>query len=59
MFVRVAFAVRILRINQSANGKGCNSHKAARLCVDRMKTLLLKLDFMQRVARGEHAFAED
>ena len=59
MFVRVAFALRILRINQSANGKGCNSHKAARLCVDRMKTLLLKLDFIRGISFGEHAVAEE
>jgi len=24
-----------------------------------MKTLLLKLDFMQRIARGEHVLAEE
>ena len=59
MYVRVAVAVRILRINQSSNDKGCNSHRAAKLGVDRMKTLLLKFEFMQRVVRGEHALAED
>ncbi len=30
-----------------------------RLDVAGMKALLLKLDFMQRIARGEHAVAED
>ena len=36
-----------------------NSHNTTRLDVAAMKALLLKLDFMQRVARGEHAAAED
>lgn len=30
-----------------------------RLDVAGMKALLLKLDFMQHIARGEHAVAED
>lgn len=30
-----------------------------RLDVAGMKALLLKLEFMQRIARGEHAVAED
>ena len=33
--------------------------RTARLDVAGMKTLLLKLDCMQRIARGEHAVAED
>ncbi|MGH8433920.1 MAG: polysaccharide biosynthesis protein [Pseudomonas sp.] len=36
-----------------------NSHNTRRLDVPDMKQLLLKLDFMQRVARGELATAED
>lgn len=33
--------------------------EGTRLDVEGMKMLLLKLDFMQRIARGEHALAED
>lgn len=36
-----------------------NSHNTDRLDVEGMKQLLLKLQFMQRIARGEHAVAED
>lgn len=36
-----------------------NSHNTTRLDVDGMKTLLLKLPFMQAIARGELAQAED
>lgn len=36
-----------------------NSHNTQRLDVEGMNTLLLKLDFMQRIARGEHAEAEE
>lgn len=36
-----------------------NSHNTERLDVAGMKKLLLKLDFMQRIARGETAQAED
>jgi len=36
-----------------------NSHNTHRLDVEGMKTLLLKLSFMQRIANGEHAVAED
>lgn len=35
------------------------SHNTERLDVAGMKQLLLKLDFMQRIARGEHASPED
>jgi UDP-N-acetylglucosamine 4,6-dehydratase len=35
------------------------SHNTERLDVEGMKALLLKLSFMQRIARGEHALAED
>ena len=47
------------RITQSTHGEDYNSHNTTRLDVVGMKALLLKLDFMQRIARGEHAVAED
>ena len=47
------------RITQSTHGEDYNSHNTARLDVAGMKALLLKLDFMQRIARGEHAAAQD
>ena len=47
------------RITQSAHGEDYNSHNTTRLDVAGMKALLLKLDFMQRIARGEHVLAED
>ncbi|NMV41890.1 polysaccharide biosynthesis protein [Ralstonia insidiosa] len=47
------------RLTQSMHGEDYNSHNTTRLDVDGMKALLLKLDFMQRIARGEHATAED
>lgn len=36
-----------------------NSHNTNRLDVEGMKKLLLKLDFMQRIAQGEHVEAEE
>lgn len=47
------------RLTQSAHGEDYNSHNTNRLDVEGMKTLLLKLDFMQRISRGEQAVAED
>jgi UDP-N-acetylglucosamine 4,6-dehydratase/5-epimerase len=47
------------RITQSTHGEDYNSHNTTRLDVEGMKALLLKLDFMQSIARGEHAVAED
>ncbi|RDK12131.1 polysaccharide biosynthesis protein [Cupriavidus lacunae] len=47
------------RITQSTHGQDYNSHNTTRLDVEGMKTLLLKLDFMQRIARGEQAVAEE
>jgi len=47
------------RITQSLHGEDYNSHNTTRLDVEGMKTLLLKLEFMQRIARGEHAVAEE
>jgi UDP-glucose 4-epimerase len=43
----------------SSHGEDYNSHNTTRLDVAGMKALLLKLDFMQRISRGEHALAED
>ena len=47
------------RLTQSTHGEDYNSHNTTRLDVAGMKALLLKLDFMQRIARGEHAEAEE
>jgi UDP-N-acetylglucosamine 4,6-dehydratase/5-epimerase len=47
------------RMTQSTHGEDYNSHNTTRLDVAGMKALLLKLNFMQRIARGEHALAED
>lgn len=47
------------RITQSTHGEDYNSHNTTRLDVAAMKVLLLKLDFMQRIVRGESAMAED
>jgi UDP-N-acetylglucosamine 4,6-dehydratase/5-epimerase len=47
------------RITQSTHGEDYNSHNTTRLDVAGMKVLLLKLDFMQRILRGEAAIAED
>jgi UDP-glucose 4-epimerase len=47
------------RLTQSSHSEEYHSHNTTRLDVEGMKTLLLKLDFMQRIARGEHAVAEE
>ena len=47
------------RLTETAQGEDYNSHNTRRLDVDGMAQLLLKLDFMQRIARGEHAVAEE
>ena len=47
------------RLTETAQGEDYNSHNTTRLDVDGMAQLLLKLDFMQRIARGEHAVAEE
>jgi UDP-N-acetylglucosamine 4,6-dehydratase len=47
------------RNTASSHGEDYNSHNATRLDVAGMKALLLKLNFMQRIARGEHVAAED
>ena len=48
-----------VRLTETAQGEDYNSHNTRRLDVDGMAQLLLKLDFMQRIARGEHAVAEE
>jgi UDP-N-acetylglucosamine 4,6-dehydratase/5-epimerase len=47
------------RITQSSHGDDYNSHNTTRLDVGGMRALLLKLEFMQRIVRGEHAAAQD
>lgn len=47
------------RLTQSTHGEDYNSHNTTRLDVAGMKALLLKLEFMRRIARGESATAED
>jgi UDP-glucose 4-epimerase len=47
------------RLTQTAHAEDYNSHNTTRLDVAGMKALLLKLDFMQRIARGDHAVAEE
>ena len=46
------------KLTQTAHGEDYNSHNTQRLDVAGMKQLLLKFDFMQKIARGEHAVAE-
>ena len=47
------------RLTQTTHGEDYNSHNTTRLDLGAMKHLLLKLDFMQRISRGESAVAED
>jgi UDP-N-acetylglucosamine 4,6-dehydratase/5-epimerase len=47
------------RLTASSHGQTYDSHNTTRLDVEGMKTLLLKLNFMQRVVRGEHVLAEE
>jgi len=47
------------KLTQTAHGDDYNSHNTQRLDVEGMKKLLLKLPFMQRIAAGENASAED
>lgn len=47
------------RNTDSSHAEDYNSHNTTRLDVVGMKALLLKLDFMQRIARGEHALSEE
>jgi UDP-N-acetylglucosamine 4,6-dehydratase/5-epimerase len=47
------------RITQALHGEEYNSHNTTRLDVEGMKALLLKLEFMQKIARGEYANPEE
>jgi UDP-glucose 4-epimerase len=47
------------RITQALHGEEYNSHNTLRLDAEGMTKLLLKLDFMQKIARGEAADAEE
>jgi UDP-glucose 4-epimerase len=47
------------RITQALHGEEYNSHNTEQLSVEGMKALLLKLQFMQKIARGEPAHAEE
>lgn len=47
------------RLTQSCHGEDYNSHNTKRLDVAEMKNLLLKLDFIQSLVRGESAVAKD
>jgi UDP-N-acetylglucosamine 4,6-dehydratase/5-epimerase len=47
------------RLTQSTHGDDYHSHNTTRLDVEGMKSLLLKLNFMQRIVRGETVTAED
>ena len=47
------------KLTQTAHGEDYNSHNTQRLDLAGMKELLLKLDFMQKIAVGEHALAEE
>jgi UDP-glucose 4-epimerase len=42
------------RITQSTHGEDYNSHNTTRLDLTAMKHLLMQLEFMQRIQRGEH-----
>lgn len=53
------FEVGERRLTQSLHGDDYNSHNTTQLDVTGMKALLLKLEFMQRIARGEAAIAEE
>jgi len=46
------------KLTQTAHGDDYNSHNTQRLDVAGMQKLLMKLEFMQKIARGEHAIAE-
>ena len=47
------------RLTQTAHGEDYNSHNTARLDVEGMTQLLLKLEGMQRIARGETTTVEE
>lgn len=47
------------RLTETTHGEDYNSHNTTRLEVEGMKQLLLKLDFMRRIAAGERVAAEE
>ena len=47
------------KLTETAHGEDYNSHNTQRLDIEGMKQLLLKLDFMQKIARGDYALAEE
>lgn len=47
------------RLTETSEDEDYNSHNTKRLDVEGMQQLLLKLDFMQCIARGEHVEAEE
>lgn len=47
------------KLTQALHAEEYHSHNTQRLDVEGMKRLLLKLDFLQRILRGENARAED
>ena len=47
------------RLTQSSHADEYHSHNTTRLDVEGMKTLLLKLDFMRRIVRGERPGQQD
>lgn len=47
------------KITKALHGEEYNSHNTEQLSVDGMKALLLKLEFMQKIACGEAAYAEE
>lgn len=47
------------RITQALHGEEYNSHNTTRLDVEGMKKLLLRLEFMQKIARGEYVDPEE
>ena len=47
------------RLTETTHGEDYNSHNTTRLDVKGMKELLLKLDFMRRIADGERVVAEE
>lgn len=47
------------KLTETTHGEDYNSHNTTRLDVEGMKMLLLKLDFMRRIAAGERVVAEE
>ena len=47
------------KLTETTHGEDYNSHNTTRLDVEGMKKLLLKLEFMRRIAAGERVVAEE